>query len=264
MSGSVLVNVDESTKALMEEIQSGLSDAIEEGLSDLKEVVESIDENTSTTLQKFESLGNINSSVQKLTELAQKMTQLSDSVTPIKESISEIEKRAINYEQAREQEVTKIELIIQRIKEQDEKQKALSVEFKEAIQNATSQHLKKSDELKELLSQIAAKLDKEGAKQQENYTNLCSLLNEQKQMNTRFAESITECCTNIQSGIHNLEASQKSFLDIYISRESAHEEFEKNTRSQLQNMGDSLNNIQKTLDIVVDYVTPFWKKWFKS
>lgn len=257
MSGSVLVNVDESTKALMEEIQSGLSDAIEEGLSDLKEVVESIDENTSTTLQKFESLANINSSVQKLTELAQKMTQLSDSVTPIKESISEIEKRAINYEQAREQEVTKIELIIQRIKEQDEK-------FKETIQNATSQHLKKSDELKELLSQFVAKLDKEGAKQQENYANLCSLLNEQKQMNTHFAESITECCTNIQSGIHNLEASQKSFLEMYISRESAHEEFEKNTRSQLQNMGDSLNNIQKTLDIVVDYVTPFWKKWFKS
>ena len=63
MSDSVILQVDESTKGLMEEIQSGITFSIEEGVREVKDKVESVDENTDMILRKFKNFDGLSSTV---------------------------------------------------------------------------------------------------------------------------------------------------------------------------------------------------------
>ena len=65
----------------------------------------------------------------------------------------------------------------------------------------------------------------------------------------------------IESIIHEVVVSHSEFSKKYAECESVHEEFERKTSSQIDEINKSMEKVQATLDIIVNLVTPFWKKW---
>lgn len=73
---SVILQVDESTKGLMEEIQSGITSSIEDGIRDVKSKVEAVDDNTDMILRKFKNFDGLSSSIDQLRSLAEESKSL--------------------------------------------------------------------------------------------------------------------------------------------------------------------------------------------
>lgn len=71
MNNSVILQVDESTKGLMEEIQSGISISIEDGMRTVKDKVEAVDGTADLILRKFKNFDGISSTVEQLRSLAE-------------------------------------------------------------------------------------------------------------------------------------------------------------------------------------------------
>lgn len=71
MKDSVILQVDESTKGLMEEIQTGIASSIEDGLREVQDKVETVDGNTEMILRKFKNLDGLNTAIENLRTLAE-------------------------------------------------------------------------------------------------------------------------------------------------------------------------------------------------
>jgi uncharacterized protein YajQ (UPF0234 family) len=73
--------------------------------------------------------------------------------------------------------------------------------------------------------------------------------------------TIIEDAQKLEESIAQISASQKEFQNAYNIKETTHAEFEHNTDAKLKQLSESVEKLQATLDIVVNLVTPFWKKW---
>lgn len=96
---------------------------------------------------------------------------------------------------------------------------------------------------------------------QDLYSKLNSSLTNIKATVEEIGKSIENKSNKLEGSIAKLSDSFEEFASKYSLNESEHVKFEDKTTSQIEALGQSLEKAQATLDIVVNLVTPFWKKW---
>ena len=205
---SVIMQVDESTKGLMDEIQSGITSSIEDGIRGVKNSVKSVNDNTDAILRKFKNFDGLNSSVEQLRTLAAESKKISESVSPLQGSIGELKHGSEKNEKALSEQAENLELLIQSVSE---------------TQKAISSVSRVVDTVQSDFSENTEKLNGE---------------------------------------VTRLATVQENFDKVYSANEAKHAEFESNVAEQIKQLNESVEKLQLTLDIVVNYVTPFWKKLF--
>lgn len=263
MNNSVILQVDESTKGLMEEIQSGITSSIEEGMRDVKDKVDSVDDNTDMILRKFKTFDGLSSTVDDLRSLANESKKLAEVVSPLQKSVSEMHEETISNEIKLEQVEGNISLLIKEVAHVGDKQAAISSETKTMIQNVLSLLSDNQASLKHILENMQEKQMQADLNSLDFYSRVGSSLGNLKESVCELEKNVTDGTKRIEDILVKICTAQDEFEKKYISNESVHADFEHKTTSQLKTMNESLEKLQATLDIVVNLVTPFWKKMIK-
>lgn len=258
MNNSIILQVDESTKGLMEELQSGISSSIEEGIREVKSSVESVDGNTDMILRKFRNFDGLNNSIDQLRSLAEESKKFTAIVSPLQSSMLEIHHDSKANEQILSEQKKNIDLLIKGLVEIGEKQNSLFSDLKNEVDEIMPQLTNGDEQIAKKISEGVALLERNQASFTNNVnTSLSQIATEIEHVQN----DITSNSDKIKEGIHLLSDAQKDFESKYFANESSHKEFESNTSLQLQSINESIEKIQATLDIIVNLVTPFWKKW---
>lgn len=263
MNNSVLLQVDESTKGLMEEIQSGITSSIEDGMRELKEKVESVDDNTDMILRKFTNFDSLSSTVEQLRLLAEESKKFASVVSPLQNSVCEIREGSKSIEQNIERIASNISLLINGVVEVGDKQAASSAELADKIQNILSSLMVEDEYIKRTLSEVLHNQVCADVSRKELFLQISTTLAGLKKSIEELGRYFTENFDRMEAVLVRLCASQDNLEKRYDTNESAHREFESQTIAQLQNVSESLEKVQATLGIVVNLVTPFWKKIVK-
>ena len=219
-NNSVIVQVDASTKGILEEIQSGISTSIDEGMRSVNNLTESKGDEI---LRKFKSFDGINRSLEELRSLAEDSRKFDEMVTPLQDGLTEIRDSSRTNEQTLSEQAKTIAALIQKIAQIEATQANLSQEIKTGIINELIS-------LKGALGGIQSRIS-------ENASN---------------SEALMEQLSKVQSG----------FVNSYMTNEQRHAEFENKATTELAALRESVEKLQASIDIVINLVTPFWKKWF--
>ena len=235
---SVILQVDESTKGLMEEIQSGITSSIEDGIRDVKSKVEAVDDNTDMILRKFKNFDGLSSSIDQLRSLAEESKKFASIVSPLQDSMAEIQQGANEVTLSEQKE--NIKLLVNGVLELCGKQDSMSNDIKSLFV--------------ELQNNIETYQQRFASKVETSLSEIISSVNS-------VQNTIIEDAQKLEESIAQISASQKEFKNAYSIKETTHAEFEHNTDAKLKQLSESVEKLQATLDIVVNLVTPFWKKW---
>ena len=166
-NNDIIVQVDESTKKLMEDIQEGLSTNVKGQISQIQKAEDKNSENIERVITKLNGFSGMNASIEELKTMAQETQSLKDDITPISSSIN-----------ALREENTKV------------------INAVEGGFEAVKQNFENVEKLQEKILLVETKIDK--------------------------------------------------------------------LTSDIQSIQTSMEKIQYSIDIVINLVTPFWKKIFKK
>lgn len=202
---SVIMQVDESTKGLMEEIQSGISSSIEDGISEVK-----------TTVERLSDQG-----------------------------------RSINS-------------IIESVKRLEEKQSATSTDLQNAIARLETRCASLTEQqTQDIIEALKSEVSSAQAASHEEFSNVQAALSDVKAAISSVNDNIADSARKLETAMEQIASAQQELAASYAANEAAHAEFENNAKAELKQLGDSVEKLQATLDIVENLVTPFWKKWNK-
>lgn|SRR5574344_313916 len=261
MNNSVILQVDESTKGLMEEIQTGITSSIEDGLRDVKGKVETVDDNTEMILHKFKNFDGLSSSIENLRALAEQSKKFSEIVSPLQNNVYEIKQETKTNQQTLSQAISNIALLVKGVVELGDKQKAIDSGIRTELQKVSTQNSEESKSAKESLGKIIEELNQADKIRQELYDRINGTLANVSGQIDEVKKSLVEKTDKIENQLINLMGSQKDFISKYSDDEASHKTYEEDTASQIATINNSLEKVQATLDIIVNLVTPFWKKW---
>lgn len=261
MKNSVILQVDESTKGLMEEIQSGITSSIEDGLREVKDIVETVDGNAENILRKFKSFDGLSSSIEELRALAEQSKKFAEIVSPLQSSVYEIKQETKTNEQTLSQAVSNITFLVEKIIGLEDKQKEINSAVKAELQKVLNCISTENKNIKDTLGNIIEKLNQEDKIRQELYDKLNATLTNLHGKIEAVEKDLIERTDKLKNEVANLMSSHNDFIVKYSTDETSRKVFENNTTSQIVSINNSLNKIQASLDIIINFVTPFWKKW---
>lgn len=261
MSKSVILQVDESTKGLMEEIQSGITSSIEDGIREVKDMVESVDDNTDTILRKFKNFDGLSNTVDQLRFLAEESKKFTAIVSPLQISITELKQGNKTHEQALSQVSSNINLLVKEVVGLSDRQNNLASEMKNNVQNVLKSLEEGDNNAKKVLDDVMGKMAQADIVRQEISDKLNSSLCEIKGIIEELTKSIDNKSAKLEMDTLKISEFQVSFSETYAKNEYAHQIFEAKASSQIEDVNKSIEKIQASLDIIVNLVTPFWKKW---
>lgn len=259
MNKSVIVQVDESTNGLMKEIQSGISSSIEDSIREVKSKVESVDDNTDSLLRKFKSFDGLSNSIDQLRSLAEESKKFAAIVSPLQNSVSEIKEGSKANGQTLTNALSDIALLMKAVVQVGDNQNKFSSEIKSGIHSVSDMVSEEEKKTKDRLYEVLNKIEQADKNRIDLFNKLDSSLSEIKKTIDGLGQNIDLNSKKIEDLISRLISLSEEFNKIYITNESSHTEFERNAKTQIQNVNESLEKIQATLDIVVNLVTPFWK-----
>lgn len=263
MNNSVILQVDESTKGLMEEIQSGISASIEDGIKDVRDKVASVDDNTDMILRKFKSFDGLSSTIDQLRSLADESKKFAAMVSPLQTGITEIQLDSKAKGQILSEQTTNLSSLNDMVVELREKQRSISSAIIEGLDTLHKELSCKEEATIQQLNDIATKLAQiEDSNQEFEKSTLCEF-DSLKSLVEETIKSINVAKDMLEGRISNLSSDFQQFVGEFESKESAHREFEEKANMQFQSINETLEKTQVTLDIIVNLVTPFWKKWTK-
>ena len=261
MNNSVILQVDESTKGLMEEIQSGLSSSIENGMREVKDKVESVDDTAEMILRKFKNFDGLSSTVEQLRSLAEESKKFTAVVSPLENSVSELKQGNKSLEEALAQIKSNIDLLVKGVVELSEKENSFASEIKVEIQ-AVQEILEKNNEnASTLFNNILDKLSKAESERKDVSGEIKASLSSVNDSISCLSNQLKDKTSQIEEKIETVGQLHKDFANNYSKNEDSHNAFENKTSSQLEDMQKTMEKIQTTLDIIVNLTTPFWKKW---
>lgn len=261
MNNSVILQVDESTKGLMEEIQSGISSSIEDGLKEVKDKVESVDGTTDIILRKFKNFDGLSSTVEQLRSLAEESKKFTDIVSPLENSVQELKQENKFQEQILSKVTLDVELLVKGVVELSDKENSISDEIKRNIQDVLNSLEKGNESSKTLLKDVLEKLAQAEIVRQKETNKIDASFCSIKGLIGDLSHHIDEKSTSIESNIHKATESNVELSKRIAENELIHQEFEIKTSAQIEDINRSIEKVQATLDIIVNMVTPFWKKW---
>lgn len=261
MSNSVILQVDESIKGLMEEIQSGITFSIENGMREVKDKVESVDNTTDMILRKFKNFDDLSCTGDQLRSLSEESKKTATIISSLESDISEIKQNNIIHEQIFAQISSNIELLVKDVIELNNRQNNLVSEIKNEVQGVLNNIEERNGDIKKNLNDILQKMLQAEDIQQEASDKLNSALSNLKTSIDEITKQIDQKTTKFEENIVKIFNFQDDFSRRYIENESIHQAFESKTSSQIEDISKSIEKIQASLDIIVNLVTPFWKKW---
>lgn len=261
MNKSVILQVDESTKGLMEEIQSGISSSIEDGMRGVRDKVESVDGTTDMILRKFKNFDGLSSTVEQLRSLAEESKKFTAIVSPLENGMSELKQGNKTQELILSKVTSNIDLLIKGVVELSDKEISISTDVKNKIQDVLNGVEKGNEETNTLLNDVLKQLSQAEAVRQEIASKTDQSLITIKELICNLSKHIDEKCTKLENNIHEIAESNAVFSKKVAENEAGHQAFESKTSSQIEDLNKSMEKVQATLDIIVNMVTPFWKKW---
>lgn len=92
-NNDIIVQVDESTKELMQNIQAGLSTDVKEQISKIQTTENENSERIGRVIRKLNGFDGMNTSLEELKKMAQETNSLKNVIPPISESINDIRKK---------------------------------------------------------------------------------------------------------------------------------------------------------------------------
>jgi len=95
-NNDIIVQVDESTKKLMEDIQEGLSTNVKDQISKIQKAEDKNSENIDEVLSKLKGFSSMNASIEELKAMAQETQSLKDDITPISSTINALREENAN------------------------------------------------------------------------------------------------------------------------------------------------------------------------
>lgn len=257
---SVILQVDESTKGLMEEIQSGITSSIEDGIREVKNKVNSVDNNTDLLIRKFKNFDGLTCAIDQLRSLAEESKKFVAIVSPLENSVSELKQGNKAQEQFLSQVSSNVELLVKGVVELGERHNNYVTEIKGKIQSALSDIKQDTDGTKNLLNEVLSKLSQDEQLQQKisskidsSLSTIIESINELKRVND-------EKIGKLEVDIMNMSKLQAEFSENYAANESSHRLFENSTTTKIEDISKSLEKLQAILNIIVNIITPFWKK----
>lgn len=261
MNNSVILQVDESTKGLMEEIQSGISSSIEDGMREVKDKVESVDGTTDMLLKKFKNFDGLDSTVDELRSLAEESKKFTAIVLPLESSVSEIKQGNKTQEELLSNVTSNIDLLVKGVGELSDKENSISEDIKNKILDVLNGVEKGNESTCTLLNDVLDKLSQAENIRQEKANNIDVSFNSIKELIGYLSHHLDEKSESIEKNINIVAESHVDLSKTIEANELIHKEFESNTSAQIKEINKSIEKVQATLDIIVNLVTPFWKKW---
>lgn len=261
MSNSVILQVDESTKGLMEEIQSGITSYIEDGMREVKDKVASVDDNTDLILRKFKNFDGLSSTIEQLRSLAEESKKFTAIVSPLENTVSEIKKDNKTHELTLSQVSSNIDLLVKGVVELSDVQNKLNSDINTGLKSVLNNIEDGNEHSKLMVADVLKKMSEADILRQKMSDQLYTSLSSIQASIEAITKSIEERSSKIEGDISKISNSQEVFVNKYSENESAHQTFEDKTSAHIENLNNSIEKIQATLDIIVNLVTPFWKKW---
>lgn len=259
---SVIMQVDESTKGLMEEIQSGISSSIEESIRDVKSTVESVGDNTDMILRKFKNFDSVSSSIVQLRSLADESKKFAAMASPLQSSMADIKQVTKTNEKALSQQAENLNLLMSNVSNLEEKQDTVFCDIKKALTELKGHYTELSEkQSQQIIEGLESKLSTMETSLQQDMANIRTVISDVNRSVGCVKDDLIENVQKLEESIGRVVTEQKNFGTSYAAHESAHVEFENNATMQFKQLGESVEKLQATLDIVVNLVTPFWKKW---
>lgn len=261
MNNSVILQVDESTKGLMEEIQSGISSSIEDGMREVKDKVESVDGTAEMILRKFKNFDSLSITVEQLRSLAEESKKFSSVVSPLESSVSELKQGSKTLEEALSHVKSNIDLLVKGVVELNEKEANSSSKLKSEIQKVLESINYGNENTSTLLNDILQKMSQAENERKGFFSELNASISSINTNIGLLSQSLNEKASKIETNIHEVEKLHKVLANRYSENEAAHQDFASKTNSQIDEIKKVLEKNQATLDIIVNLSTPFWKKW---
>lgn len=250
MNNSVILQVDESTKGLMREIQTGITSSIDDSLREVKDKVETVDENTEKILHKFKNFDALSKSLGGLFGLA-------EIIYPLQSSIFEIKQGTKTNEQILSETASNIQLLLEGVVELLDKQVKNNSTIEAELQKVLSRISEDNKSLKDALGNIIEKFNQEDDIRQELYdklnVTLTNVYGEIKAVEKGFVEKTDK----IANELAKLMDSHNDFIIKYSTNEISRKTSEDSMTSQIATIKKSLDKVQTSLDVVINLVTPF-------
>lgn len=257
---SVILQVDESTKGLMEEIQLGITSSIEDGIREVKNKVNSVDNNTDLLLSKFKNFDGLTCTIDQLRLLAEESKKFTAIVSPLENGVSELKQENKEQNLFLSQISSNVELLVNGVGEFGERQNNYVTEIKEKIQNALSNIKQDTDGSKDLLNDVLSKLSQDERLLQNIYSKIDTSLSAIIESINGLKRVNDERIGKLEGDIVNMSKLQAEFSESYAANESSHRLFEYGTTGRIEDICKSLDKLQAILSIIVNIITPFWKK----
>lgn len=261
MNNSVILQVDESTKGLMEEIQSGISSSIENGIREVKDKVESVDGTTEMILKKFKNFDGVSSTIEQLRTLAEESKKFTAFMSPLERNVSDIKDGNKIQEQVLSQVKSNVDILAEGVVQLNDMENNNASDLKNKIQNVLDNIEKGNGKATNLLNDIFQKISHAESERKNMSDMLNACLSSIKDSIGELSQNLDGKASQIEAIIHELRESHNDFDKRYLENETIHNTFESKTTSQIEDINKSIEKVQATLDIIVNLVTPFWKKW---
>lgn len=175
--------------------------------------------------------------------------------------MSELKRGNKTQEQILSQVASNVESLLKGVVELGDKESNLASDIKINIQNVLDCIEKGNVGVSTLLNEVLQKLSQSEIVRLDMFDKINTSLSTIKESIGKLSQSLDEKSALIESSICKVSESHSDFSKRYAENESFHQEFENKTSSQIEDINKSMEKIQVTLDIIVNLVTPFWKKW---
>ena len=91
----IIVDIDEATQNVMEDIQSSVNASIDSITDDVKGVKNDIEQSTESIMKKLRGLNTLDETIDELRKTSQESMKLTEMVSPLNDNLNEIEKHLI-------------------------------------------------------------------------------------------------------------------------------------------------------------------------
>lgn len=249
MKGSIILQVDESTRELIDHVQSSISDDLKEKIEEVRKDVGNVDDNTEQILRKFQHFDSLGASLEQLQQLARDSQQIANMVPPLQESIKEIKVGHSSSSELLHIHTNCLENI------------------KKSLETAQDVHGEAYNQLKQKNEKLSKQLQLICSKNEEEKRSIVAELGGVHQQISQTLDTIVEHQTKIQEALleklSELESLDTSLCKTFDDDRMRQRQFEDFATNRINELSTSVEKIQATLDIIVNLVTPFWKKWNK-
>lgn len=249
MKDSIILQVDETTKELIDHVQSSISDDLKEKIEEVRKDVGNVDDNTAQILRKFQHFDSLGSSLEQLQQLASESKQFANMVSPLQESIREIQVGNSSSSELLHVHTNCLDNI------------------KKSLDEVQKVHGEAYSQLKEKNEELSQRLQLVGSKAEEEKRSIVEEIGSAHQQISQVLDSIVEHQTKMQRALleklSELESLDTSLCKAFEDERMRQHEFEDFATNRINELSTSVGKIQATLGIIVNLVTPFWKKWNK-